>query len=287
MTVEMVADMSVLYLLTIIVSCILVINYFVIKQVRKCRVRRTGGLTVGIFHPYCNAGGGGEKVLWCAIRALQQKYDNVDIVVYTGDIEVTPDEILNLAARRLNTPLPRSVKFIYLQTRSLVEAGKYPVCTLLGQSLGSVVLGAEAMWRYLPDVYIDTMGYAFTLPLFSWIGGCKVGCYVHYPTITSDMLRRVSDRIEAHNNRAVFARSPTLTAIKLLYYRAFAWVSVQLSHQSILSSYLCPPLNPCRAASVYMRQPPAAFQLAGAFSPHITFNVTYYVAALVNVALYT
>ncbi|KAG8246874.1 hypothetical protein J6590_074934 [Homalodisca vitripennis] len=29
----------------------------------------------------------------------------------------------------------------------------------------------------------------------------------------------------------------------------------------------------------------AAFQLAAALSPHVTFNVTYYVAALVNVAL--
>ena len=33
-----------------------------------------GRITVGFFHPYCNAGGGGERVLWCAIRALQTKY---------------------------------------------------------------------------------------------------------------------------------------------------------------------------------------------------------------------
>ncbi|KAG8273193.1 hypothetical protein J6590_025629 [Homalodisca vitripennis] len=36
-----------------------------------------------------------------------------------------------------------------------------------------------------------------------------------------------------------------------------------------------------------MRQPPAAFHLAAALSPHVTFNVTYYVAALVEVALCT
>ena len=30
-------------------------------------------ITVGFFHPYCNAGGGGERVLWCAIRALQTR----------------------------------------------------------------------------------------------------------------------------------------------------------------------------------------------------------------------
>ena len=26
------------------------------------------GLSVGFFHPYCNAGGGGERVLWQAVR---------------------------------------------------------------------------------------------------------------------------------------------------------------------------------------------------------------------------
>lgn len=30
-------------------------------------------LSVGFFHPYCNAGGGGERVLWIAIRAIQKR----------------------------------------------------------------------------------------------------------------------------------------------------------------------------------------------------------------------
>lgn len=30
-------------------------------------------LTVAFFHPYCNGGGGGERVLWCALRALQNR----------------------------------------------------------------------------------------------------------------------------------------------------------------------------------------------------------------------
>ena len=32
------------------------------------------GVTVGFFHPYCNAGGGGERVLWTAIRAIQKRF---------------------------------------------------------------------------------------------------------------------------------------------------------------------------------------------------------------------
>jgi alpha-1,2-mannosyltransferase len=55
---------------------------------------------------------------------------------------------------------------------------------MLLQSLGSIVLGMEAFAALVPDVYCDSMGYAFTLPLFRWFGGCKsVLAYVHYPTI--------------------------------------------------------------------------------------------------------
>lgn len=30
-------------------------------------------LVIGFFHPYCNAGGGGERVLWIAVQALQTR----------------------------------------------------------------------------------------------------------------------------------------------------------------------------------------------------------------------
>lgn len=68
------------------------------------------------------------------------------------------------------------------------------------------------------------MGFAFTLPLFSFIGGCTTACYVHYPTISTDMLKRISARQLATNNRMTVARSPALSALKIIYYRIFAWV---------------------------------------------------------------
>ncbi|KAJ2542615.1 asparagine-linked glycosylation protein, partial [Coemansia sp. RSA 1853] len=40
---------------------------------------------VGFFHPYANAGGGGERVLWTMIKAIQDKYPFVVCVVYAGD----------------------------------------------------------------------------------------------------------------------------------------------------------------------------------------------------------
>lgn len=38
------------------------------------------------------------------------------------------------------------------------------------------------------------MGYAFCLPLFKYLGGSKVSCYVHYPTISTDMLSVVQQQ---------------------------------------------------------------------------------------------
>jgi alpha-1,2-mannosyltransferase len=49
--------------------------------------------------------------------------------------------------------------------------------------MGAIWLGFEALNAIVPDVYFDTMGYAFTFPLFKLLAGCKVGAYVHYPTI--------------------------------------------------------------------------------------------------------
>ncbi|XP_051882325.1 GDP-Man:Man(3)GlcNAc(2)-PP-Dol alpha-1,2-mannosyltransferase isoform X1 [Pristis pectinata] len=181
-------------------------------------------LVVAFFHPYCNAGGGGERVLWCAIRSLQERYSNIKIIIYTGDHDVTDQEILAGAYRRFNIKLPQSVQFIFLEKRYLVEAKLYPYFTLLGQSLGSVLLGWEALMKCVPDIFIDSMGYAYVLPLFKYLGGCQVGCYVHYPTISTDMLSVVKDRNPSFNNAAFISNNPILSNLKIVYYYIFAWL---------------------------------------------------------------
>lgn len=179
-------------------------------------------LTIGFFHPYCNAGGGGERVLWTGIRALQREHANLNCVVYTGDENVTSEDILSRAMERFNISLLRPIKFVFLKRRKWVEASRYPFFTLLGQSLGSIYLGWEALLKFNPDMFIDTMGYAFALPIFKYLGDCSVGCYVHYPTISTDMLLKVSDRRAAYNNASFITRSRILSSIKLIYYRLFA-----------------------------------------------------------------
>jgi alpha-1,2-mannosyltransferase len=179
---------------------------------------------IGFFHPYCNDGGGGERVLWCAIQALLLANKGIRIAIFTGDHE-RGDEILSKAKERFGISIadPEGrIIFVRLRSRFLLEARCYPAFTLLGQSLGSMVVAVEALLRFNPEVFIDTMGCAFTFPVARYLFGCYVGCYVHYPTISTDMLSLVERRETSYNNRGFISRSLLLTHAKAAYYRIFA-----------------------------------------------------------------
>eukprot|EP01133_Synstelium_polycarpum_P008919 gene8919-10451_t len=193
----------------------------ILLRIRYTKRRPTDRFIVGFFHPYCAAGGGGERVLWCSVKAIQDEYPDVKCAIYTGD-NISSDifsKIKNTFGIELD---PRNVEFVRLTKRKWVEAGMYPKFTLLGQSLGSMLLGWEALTLLNPHVYIDTMGYAFTYPIFRLIGGCKVACYVHYPVVSSDMISRVGSSHAAHNNDLSISRSKLLTYGK--YYKIFALI---------------------------------------------------------------
>ncbi|KAI9805495.1 MAG: hypothetical protein M1825_000746 [Sarcosagium campestre] len=159
---------------------------------------------VGFFHPYCNAGGGGERVLWCAIQATQARWPKAVCVVYTGDHEADKPAILARIKDRFDITLhPPTVVFLYLTTRQYVHSSTYPHFTLLGQSLGSLVLAYDAFTLLVPDIFIDTMGYAFALALSKFFfPHTPTGAYVHYPTISTDMLDSLGQSGQGLNSGA-------------------------------------------------------------------------------------
>ena len=59
-------------LFTLAIVFIFIFLYIKFK-VTKHGVRHPNELVIGFFHPYCDAGGGGERVLWCGIRAIQRR----------------------------------------------------------------------------------------------------------------------------------------------------------------------------------------------------------------------
>ena len=79
-------------------------------------------ISVAFFHPYCNAGGGGERVLWSAVKVTQTRYPAVKIVIYTGDTDAAPDMILAKARDRFNMNISdNNLSFVYLHKRRSVR----------------------------------------------------------------------------------------------------------------------------------------------------------------------
>jgi alpha-1,2-mannosyltransferase len=117
----------------------------------------------GFLHPYCNAGGGGERVLWVAIAYLQRTEPNVLSVVYTGDLDdkthqpIAKEAIIKRVQTRFGISLDANkIEFVHLQWRWLIEDSTWKRFTLLGQGLGAALLGFEAMWRLVPDIFIGS-----------------------------------------------------------------------------------------------------------------------------------
>ena len=73
--------------------------------------------------------------LWAAIESILKKYKNdVQIIIYTGDTDATPDEILHRVKQRFDMNMQvykPSITFIYLRTRFFVEAKYYKMFTLI------------------------------------------------------------------------------------------------------------------------------------------------------------
>ena len=67
--------------------------------------RRSRKRAVGFFHPYTNDGGGGERVLWCAVRAIEEESPDLDCLVYTGDHDATPQTLMARALDRFGVTL--------------------------------------------------------------------------------------------------------------------------------------------------------------------------------------
>ncbi|KAH9983403.1 hypothetical protein BJV77DRAFT_243413 [Russula vinacea] len=60
------------------------------------------------------------------------------------------------------------------------------------------------------------MRYAFTFHIVAWLAGIPDGAYVHYPTISTDMLARVEARSTTYANSSTISSSTALSHVKLI-----------------------------------------------------------------------
>ena len=163
------------------------------------------------------------------VKILLDKFPKYSIYIYT-DKSIKHDSLQTLIqANKLfqidlvsdHDALER-LEFIPLSLSPLVEPSKYPFLTLLMQNLMSILVAIQASYHLVPQVYIETIGFTHTLPVFKFLGSSVI-TYIHYPTISSDMIKNVETSIHASfNNREIFVRSRSLRQLKLIYYKLLA-----------------------------------------------------------------
>jgi alpha-1,2-mannosyltransferase len=125
---------------------------------------------------------------------------------------------------RFNITLnPHTLHFLYLSTRHYVLASTWPRFTLLGQSLGSMILALDAFSLLVPDIYMDTMGFAFTIALSKVLfPRVPTAAYVHYPTISTDMLSSLDASVSSNQGLHAGSGQGLRGDLKRKYWKLFA-----------------------------------------------------------------
>ena len=156
---------------------------------------------------------------------------------------------LTLPKNRFNIKLhAHTITFLYLSKRHWVLASTWPRFTLLGQSIGSVILAWDAFSLLVPDIFIDTMGYAFSLALCKFLfKNVPTGAYVHYPTISTDMLdsldfdtRLGSKGVNAGQGEGTrgVAKKVYWKVFARLYAYAGSWIDVVMTNSTWTQAHI-------------------------------------------------
>jgi alpha-1,2-mannosyltransferase len=101
------------------------------------------------------------------------------------------------------------------QAQSL-EPKNYPTFTLIWQALASIQVCIHAYHLQPCEIFVDTMGVGYAYPFIRLLFGCKIYSYTHYPIISSDMIKTVSEGTQQFNNKDV---SPLKSSVKQVYYQ--------------------------------------------------------------------
>lgn len=230
------------YLLAVIVTFL--VGYISFLIIRWSLSKRQIPNSIGFFHPYCSSHGGGERVLWHAVKSILDHYPKYTIYIYSeGSIDerrilenVVTRFKIDLTCKKKHTKSTPSgddsstgnkdyanrIKFVKLKFCHFLDAQRFPYLTLLAQNCAAFIVGAEAAYRMVPSIFIESIGFSFTMPIFRF-HSCKISTYVHYPMISEDMITNVeTSNHPSFNNRSIFVDYPQLRKLKLLYYKLIA-----------------------------------------------------------------
>lgn len=179
-----------------------------------------------LIDKFSDNGAGGEKVLWTAIKAIQNNteslgkkgHEKIVVLVYSGS-QMQADEILeHKVYKRFGIDIDKTkVHFVQIskEMHEALDPKNYPTMTMVWQALAYIKVVFTAVQEGPCDVFVDTMGVGFSFPFLKIFCGMKVYSYTHYPFISRDMIETVRRNKDQYNNQATGVKKH----VKLFYYQ--------------------------------------------------------------------
>ncbi|KAI0566006.1 ALG11 mannosyltransferase [Gracilaria domingensis] len=225
-----------------------------LRRKRKDLIKlRHRSRSIGFLHPHSLDGGGGERVLWCALLAVKDLWPHSHIVVYSAwnSAGVSVSNAVAKSRQRVRLQFGIDLSGIDFEPidiselAPLVDGARYSRFTLLLQALGALRVGAKAYAKQPVELLVDTTNQSFAL-IVPKLLGAETMTYVHYPTISTDMLSLVRSRKKQFNNDSSIASSRMKTIVKVGYYKLFAklygfnsrFVDIKVANSSWTASHL-------------------------------------------------
>lgn len=145
--------------------------------------RRKTSNSIAFMHPNASSRGGGERVLWMMIKALLEEKSKIQTVaIYIRDQDnLSLDDMLASTKKSFNIEIENknkiNVKLIKLKASQYADPHRYKFSTIIFEALGSCLATVEAIFKFCPEIYLDSTGYGFSLFLPRVLSGSKVLAY--------------------------------------------------------------------------------------------------------------
>ena len=114
---------------------------------------------IAFYHPFTNACGGGEKVLFMMLQSISDLVtdENSYIIIYTVE-ELDAQSIIAKAQQRFEFRIKIEFRLLRIKKRYFTDLTKMVKLQLISQAIGSIVSVFDAIYTFPPDVFIDTIG---------------------------------------------------------------------------------------------------------------------------------
>jgi alpha-1,2-mannosyltransferase len=177
--------------------------------------------------------------------------DVVEIIIYSIDPPSTDEADLRLdAEQRFDVKIPCPVRLVSLEQYKEYLSPR-PFLSLVMESWGTMKLARQAILLMKKQqqqsaeqseeeeqqqesefIFCDTTGYAFTFAVVRWMCSStttRILAYVHYPTISTDMMmwewrKNINNINDAKDNISISIKRRIKTVIKLIYYYLFSLI---------------------------------------------------------------